>query len=57
MRAVEEAQGLIALSIESPEEYEKALEAKLGFQVSDLVPIPDGLPDPTPALKALLPKD
>lgn len=57
MRAVEEAQALIALSIESPEEYEKALEAKLGFQVSDLVPIPDGLPDPPPALKALLPKD
>lgn len=55
MRLVEECSPLILLSVENPSTYEHVLEAKLGLKVSDLVPIPDGIPDPAPAIKALLP--
>ena len=54
-RLVEECNPLILLSVENPSTYEHVLEAKLGLKVSDLVPIPDGLPEPAPAIKALLP--
>ena len=55
MRLVEECNPLIMLSVENPSTYEHVLEAKLGLKVSDLVPIPDGIPEPAPAIKALLP--
>ncbi len=55
MRLVEDCASLILLSVENPATYERPLEAKLGFQVSDLAPIPDGLPEPAPAIRALLP--
>ena len=55
MRLVEECNPLILLSVENPTTHEHVLEAKLGLKVSDLVPIPDGIPEPAPAIKALLP--
>ena len=55
LRLVEECNPLILLSVENPTTYEHVLEAKLGLKVSDLVPIPDGIPEPAPAIKALLP--
>ena len=55
MRLVEECKPLILLSVENPSTYEHVLEAKLGLKVSDLVPIPDGIPEPAPAIKALFP--
>ena len=55
MRLVEECSPLILLSVENPSTYEHVLEAKLGLKVSELVPIPDGIPEPAPAIKALLP--
>ena len=55
IRLVEECNPLILLSVENPTTYEHVLEAKLGLKVSDLVPIPEGLPEHAPAIKALLP--
>ena len=55
LRLVEECNPLILLSVENPTTYEHVLEAKLGLKVSDLVPIPEGIPEPAPAIKALLP--
>lgn len=55
MRLVEECNPLILLSVENPTTYEHVLEAKLRLKVSDLVPILDGIPEPAPAIKALLP--